>query len=81
MGPNYIGMWVIFTSVLTDSGLANGYIEEAPAILLWVADLSRNHDMTVADGLNPGVHEYLDSFVMATVDASLASQNESPRII
>lgn len=58
-----------------DSGLANGYIEEAPAILLWVADLSRNHDMTVADGLNPGVHEYLDSFVMATVDASLASQN------
>lgn len=58
-----------------DSGLANGYIEEAPAILLWVADLSRNHDMTVADGLNPGVHEYLDSFIMATVDASLASQN------
>jgi nitroreductase len=31
--------------------------------------------MTVADGLNPGVHEYIDSFIMATVDASLASQN------
>lgn len=58
-----------------DSGQANGYIDEAPAILLWVADFSRNHDMTVADGLYPGVHEYLDSFIMATVDASLASQN------
>lgn len=58
-----------------DKGLANGYIEEAPAVLLWIADLSRNHDMTVSDGLNPGVHDYLDSFVMATVDAALASQN------
>ncbi|MDF2785236.1 MAG: nitroreductase [Pantoea eucrina] len=58
-----------------DKGLANGYIEEAPAILLWIADLSRNHDMTVSDGLTPGVHEFLDSFVMATVDAALASQN------
>ncbi|WP_336277386.1 nitroreductase family protein [Cronobacter dublinensis] len=58
-----------------DKGLANGYIEEAPAILLWIADLSRNHDMTVSDGLTPVVHDYLDSFVMATVDAALASQN------
>ncbi|MDI3426791.1 nitroreductase family protein [Enterobacter sp. V87_3] len=58
-----------------DKGVANGYIEEAPAILLWIADLSRNHDMTVSDGLIPGVHDYLDSFVMATVDAALASQN------
>ena len=56
-------------------GLANGYIEKAPAILLWIADLSRNHAMTVFDGLTPGVHDYLDSFVMATVDAALASQN------
>lgn len=58
-----------------DKGLANGYIEEAPAILLWIADLSRNHDMTVSDDLTPNVHDYLDSFVMATVDAALASQN------
>ena len=58
-----------------DKGLANGYIEEAPAILLWIADLSRNHNMTVSDGLTPGVHDYLDSFVMATVDAALAAQN------
>lgn len=58
-----------------DKGLANGYIEEAPAILLWIADLSRNHDLTVSNGFIPGVHDYLDSFVMATVDAALASQN------
>lgn len=58
-----------------EKGLANGYIEEAPAILLWIADLSRNHNLTVSDGLTPGVHDYLDSFVMATVDAALASQN------
>lgn len=56
-------------------GLANGYIDEAPAILLWVADLSRNHTMTTADGLTPEAHDYLDALVIGTVDATLAAQN------
>ncbi len=59
------------------NGLGNGYIEQAPAILLWVADISRNHDITVDAGLNPSVHEYLDSFLMASLDAALAAQNAS----
>ncbi|WNN50262.1 NADPH-dependent oxidoreductase [Siccibacter colletis] len=57
------------------NGQANGYIEQAPAILLWVADLSRSHAITEADGLTPEVHDYLDSFLMASVDAALAAQN------
>ncbi|MBK0002697.1 nitroreductase family protein [Erwinia sp. S38] len=58
-----------------DNGLANGYIEQAPAILLWIADLSRNHAITSADGLYPQVHDYLDAFLMSSVDAALAAQN------
>lgn len=58
-------------------GQGNGYIAQAPAILLWVADISRNHDITVDAGLNPSVHEYIDSFLMASLDAALAAQNAS----
>lgn len=53
----------------------NQYIKQAPAILLWVADLSRNHKIAQDKGEDLIVHDYLDSFVMATVDATLAAQN------
>lgn len=51
------------------------YLEEAPVLLLWVADLSRGADITRERGEEPIVFDYLDSFLMASVDASLASQN------
>lgn len=54
---------------------ANGFIRQAPAVLLWVADLSRNHRITREAGGDAKVHDYLDAFVMATVDAALAAQN------
>lgn len=54
---------------------ANGFIKQAPAVLLWVADLSRNNRITNEAGGDTKVHDYLDAFVMATVDAALASQN------
>lgn len=54
---------------------ANEFIKQAPAVLLWVADLSRNNRITCAAGADTKVHDYLDAFVMATVDAALASQN------
>lgn len=51
------------------------WIEEAPALLLWVADLSRGAEITKDAGKNPFVLEYLDSFLMASIDAALAAQN------
>jgi len=51
------------------------WIEEAPALLLWVADLSRGAGITKAAGKEPVVLDYLDSFLMASIDAALAAQN------
>lgn len=51
------------------------WIEEAPALLLWVADLSRGAEITRDAGKEPFVFDYLDSFLMASIDAALAAQN------
>lgn len=51
------------------------WIEEAPALLLWVADLSRGAEITQDAGKEPFVFDYLDSFLMASIDAALAAQN------
>ena len=53
----------------------NPYIEEAPVFLLWVADQSRNNAIAKAHGGSGIVHDYLDSFVMSTIDTALAAQN------
>lgn len=51
------------------------WIEEASALLLWVADLSRGAGITQDAGKEPAVLDYLDSFLMASIDAALAAQN------
>ncbi len=51
------------------------WIDEAPALLLWVADLSRGAGITKDAGKEPVVLDYLDSFLMASIDAALAAQN------
>ena len=51
------------------------WIEEAPVLLLWVADASRSANLTKEQGIDPAVLEYLDSFLMASIDTSLAAQN------
>src|SRR5690606_35941883 len=51
------------------------WIEEAPVLLLWIADASRSSGLTEEQGLQPSVLEYLDSFLMASIDTSLAAQN------
>ncbi|PIJ43146.1 nitroreductase family protein [Tatumella sp. OPLPL6] len=51
------------------------YLEEAPVLLLWIADLSRGAKITREKGEEPLVFDYLDSFLMASVDATLAAQN------
>lgn len=44
---------------------------------MWIADSSRSAAITKDQGSDPFVLEYLDSFLMASVDASLAAQNAS----
>lgn len=51
------------------------WIEEAPALLLWIADASRAAEMTRGQGAEPVVLDYLDSFLKASVDVALAAQN------
>jgi len=51
------------------------YLEAAPVLLLWIADLSRGAKITREKGEEPLVFDYLDSFLMASVDATLAAQN------
>jgi nitroreductase len=51
------------------------WIEEAPALLLWVADASRSAALTQKQGSDPVVLEHLDSFLMASIDTALAAQN------
>lgn len=58
-----------------DRGSVATAIAEAPTVLLWVADHSRNHDITVDNGGQPDAYQYLDSFTMATVDTAIAAQN------
>ena len=51
------------------------WIEEAPALLLWVADASKSAGLTQEQKQQPAALEYLDSFLMASIDTSLAAQN------
>lgn len=51
------------------------HIEEAPLLLLWVADLARSHAIGVREGAATEGLDYLDSFVTAAIDAGLAAQN------
>jgi nitroreductase len=53
------------------------WIEEAPALLLWVADASRSAEITKTQGAEPVVLDYLDSFLMTSIDTALAAQNAS----
>lgn len=57
------------------AGHGNPHIDEAPVLLLWVADLSRNAAIAAAADTPNEVHGHLDAFLMASVDAALASQN------
>lgn len=51
------------------------WIEEAPVLLLWVADASKSATLTKEQGLEPVVLEHLDSFLMSSIDTCLAAQN------
>jgi nitroreductase len=51
------------------------HIEQAPLVLVWLADLSRADRLAAARGLKLEGSEYLESFMVAALDAALAAQN------
>ncbi|WP_442591932.1 nitroreductase family protein [Pedobacter sp. AW31-3R] len=59
---------------LSDEAQGNYYIEQAPVLLLWIADLSRNNFISKSEGGKAEIHNYLDSFLMSSIDTALAAQ-------
>jgi nitroreductase len=51
------------------------HVRKAPLFLVWVADLHRARELARARGLAGDGLNYLESFLVASVDAALAAQN------
>ena len=51
------------------------HIVQAPLFLVWLADLSRLDRVAKARGHELEARDYLESFMVAAIDASLAAQN------
>ena len=51
------------------------HIDEAPLLLVWVADLARHTAIATARGVALAGADYTEAFLLATVDAALAAQN------
>lgn len=64
-----------FTQGPSMGGKGYDFVGEAPMVLLWVADMSRNQRIAAASGVEDGIVDRLDALVMASVDTALAAQN------
>jgi nitroreductase len=51
------------------------HVRESALFLVWLADLSRARALARAHGIEPEGLEFLEMFLMASVDAALAAQN------
>ncbi|CDZ39611.1 CR(VI) reductase [Neorhizobium galegae bv. officinalis] len=60
---------------LAELASPNPQIASAPLFLLWIADLSRLRKITTQQGKTGEGLDYLESFLLATIDATLAAQN------
>lgn len=57
------------------AGTRMDFLEKAPLVLVWVADVSRNRRIVEDAGDGTDTYTHLDAFLMASVDAALAAQN------
>ncbi len=57
--------------------LANNqkHIEQCPLFLLWLADVSRNERLSQQENVTLETLPYLETFLVAAIDAALAAQN------
>lgn len=60
---------------LAELASPNPQIISAPLFLVWIADLSRLRTITAERGHSGEGLDYLESFLLATIDAALAAQN------
>ena len=51
------------------------HIEQCPLFLVWLADTSRNQRLAVEEGVTLETMPYLETFLVAAIDAALAAQN------
>ncbi len=51
------------------------HIEQCPLFLAWIADISRNQRLGAEEGVELEVMPYLETYLVAAIDASLAAQN------
>lgn len=51
------------------------HIEQCPLFLAWVADVSRNQRLGAQEGVALETMPYLETFLVAAIDAALAAQN------
>jgi nitroreductase len=59
------------------AGCAGGqaFIEEAPVLLVWIADLSRARRLAARAGTSVDAADYLETTIIGFVDTALAAQN------
>lgn len=60
---------------LAELAAPNRHIEQAPLLLVWLADLSRLRAIAAANGRAGEGLDYQESFLLGVVDAALAAQN------
>jgi len=60
---------------LAELSAGQGFIARAPLFLCWIADLSRLERVGAAMGLRFEALDYLESFMVALMDAAFAAQN------
>ncbi|WP_105430873.1 MULTISPECIES: NADPH-dependent oxidoreductase [Neorhizobium] len=60
---------------LAELASPNPQIISAPLFLVWIADLSRLRKITAKQGRTGEGLDYLESFLLSTIDATLAAQN------
>jgi nitroreductase len=62
-------------AVLTEIAGGQKHIQQCPLFLVWLADVSRNERLGLAEGKTLEGMPYLESFLVASIDAALAAQN------
>ena len=60
---------------LAELAARQGFIREAPLLLVWIADLARLAALAEAQGKTAGALDYTESFMVGLIDAALAAQN------
>lgn len=60
---------------LMDLTQGNPFILDAPVLIVWVADLSRNARLAESAGRKPRTLDYQESVLLGAVDTALAAQN------